>query len=119
MGRLTVGLTTHVLDTALGRPARGVRVELWREYAGDWQSVAEAVTNADGRLAVPLLGPDAEPGTYELRFFAGAYHRTLATAPASPFLEVIPVRFLLAEPAEHYHVPLLLSPYAYSTYRGS
>ena len=114
MGRLT----THVLDTASGKPAAGVRVVLRRD--GETAVVAEAATNADGRLDRPLLeGGAFRNGGYELTFHVGDYFRKAGTALADPaFLDVIPLRFAIAEDA-HYHVPLLVSPYGYSTYRGS
>jgi 5-hydroxyisourate hydrolase len=115
MGRLT----THVLDTARGRPAAGLRVELFR-LEPIRERVAEAVTNADGRLDDPLLASeDFRPGSYELVFHAGAWLDAAgASLPAPKFLDTIPIRFGMAEDA-HYHVPLLLSPFGYSTYRGS
>ena len=114
MGRLT----THVLDTASGKPAAGVRVVLRRD--GEAGVVAEAMTNSDGRLDKPLLeGGAFKNGRYELSFHAGDYFRKAGVALADPaFLDVIPLRFAIAEDA-HYHVPLLVSPYGYSTYRGS
>ena len=117
MGRLT----THVLDTASGRPAAGVRVVLRRDGEGqEGQMVAEAVTNADGRLEKPLLeGGAFKTGGYELAFHVGDYFRAQGVKLADPaFLDVVPIRFAIAEDA-HYHVPLLVSPYGYSTYRGS
>ena len=115
MGRLT----THVLDTATGRPAVGLVVELWRP--GDGDCLRTASTNDDGRLAGPILeGSAFTAGVYELRFRAGDYLRSLGIAlPEPAFLDVIPVRFGIADASQHYHVPLLLSPYGYSTYRGS
>jgi 5-hydroxyisourate hydrolase len=112
------GLTTHVLDTAAGLPAAGVKVVLTR--AGDGAIIAEAATNQDGRLDAPLLeGAGFKPGCYELAFHVGDYFRARGAALTDPaFLDVIPVRFAIAENA-HYHVPLLVSPYGYSTYRGS
>jgi 5-hydroxyisourate hydrolase len=105
MGRLT----THVLDTSTGRPAAGVRVVVRRE--GENALLAEAVTNADGRLD--------RPGRYELEFHVGDYFRARGAALADPpFLDVIPLHFAISEDA-HYHVPLLVSPFGYSTYRGS
>jgi 5-hydroxyisourate hydrolase len=111
-------LTTHVLDTSTGRPAAGLTVTL-RRLDGD-AALAERVTNKDGRLDGPLLeGSSFEPGRYELCFHVGAYFAAMGVKQTDPpFLDVIPIRFGLAEDA-HYHVPLLLSPYGYSTYRGS
>jgi 5-hydroxyisourate hydrolase len=108
-----------VLDTAAGRAAAGVRVVLWRLDAGKAQ-IAEGVTNADGRLDRPLLeGAAFALGTYQLDFHVGDYFRANGVALADPpFLDVIPIRFGIAEHA-HYHVPLLVAPYGYSTYRGS
>ena len=115
MGRLT----THVLDTASGRPAAGLTVELFRVDASGGR-LAVATTNADGRLDGPLLEGDAlTAGVYELRFHAGDWLRGRGRVPEPPFLDVVPVRFGVASPHEHYHVPLLLSPFGYSTYRGS
>jgi 5-hydroxyisourate hydrolase len=112
MGRLT----THVLDTSIGRPAAGVRVVLRR----DGEALAEVVTNADGRTDKPLLdGATFKPGSYELAFHVGDYFRGQGTPLADPpFLDVVPLRFAIAEDS-HYHVPLLVSPFGYSTYRGS
>ncbi len=112
-------LTTHVLDTALGAPAQGVAIELWS--LGAASLINSVITNHDGRPDGPLLEGEAmKPGTYELRFHAGDYHRKSGVAVTDPpFLGVIPVRFGIADASQHYHVPLLLSPYGYSTYRGS
>ena len=116
MGRLT----THVLDTALGRPAAGLTIELYRVHGGGEERLATAKTNGDGRLDRPLLeGESLSAGVYELRFHAGAYLKAANRLPNPPFLDVVPIRFGIAAPEEHYHVPLLLSPYGYSTYRGS
>ena len=110
MGRLT----THVLDTARGRPAAGLEIVL---LDGAGRELRRTVTNADGRTDAPLLeGPDFAAGTYELRFHVGPY---FAGGDAAPFLDVVPVRFVVADPGAHYHVPLLAAPYGYSTYRGS
>jgi len=115
MGRLT----THVLDTACGKPAAGLTVELYR-IGEPSERLAVAATNADGRLDSPLLeGADFTQGVYELRFHAGDYLRRSTCLAEPPFLDVVPVRFGVAAPGEHYHVPLLLSPYGYATYRGS
>lgn len=116
------GLTTHVLDVTRGRPAGGVKVELYEVAAdGAVRRLADVTTNADGRTDAPLIGPaDARQGTYELRFHAGDYFRAQGAALADPpFLDVVPIRFAVADPAAHYHVPLIVSPWSYSTYRGS
>ncbi len=117
MGRLT----THVLDTATGRPAVGLRIELFRIADGKHARLAEAVTNADGRCDAPLLeGETFRAGTYELVFHAGAYFESRGTdLPDPKFLDTVPIRFGIAETDSHYHVPLLLAPFGYSTYRGS
>jgi len=113
MGRLT----THVLDTAAGKPAAGLLI-VFRALEGG--PSVEARTNADGRLDKPLLeGAAFRPGQYELAFHVGDYFRAKGVTLADPaFLDVVPIRFGIAEDA-HYHVPLLVSPYGYSTYRGS
>jgi hydroxyisourate hydrolase len=108
-------LTTHVLDIARGRPAAGVTIELVRLGGYGEEPLAAAVTNADGRTDRPLLEP-LEAGTYELRFAVGDY---FAAGGEPPFLDVVPVRFGVSDPAVHHHVPLLVAPWAYSTYRGS
>ena len=117
MGRLT----THVLDTAAGRPAAGLRVRLWH-LPGDAEPVliGECNTDADGRTPAPLLQADAfRPGRYQLEFGVGDYFRATGTALPDPaFLDEVVVRFGIAGD-RHYHVPLLVSPYGYSTYRGS
>lgn len=117
MGRLT----THVLDTSLGRPASGLMLVLERLDPEGRMPVVEAITNADGRLDAPLLEGDAfRRGTYEVSFLAGAYFRSTGIIlPEPPFLDIIPIRFGISNTAAHFHVPLLLSPYGYSTYRGS
>lgn len=103
-------LTTHVLDVARGRPAAGVGIELWR----DDRLVTSAITNDDGRCDAPLVEAGAlREGAYELRFAVGAYFGD------DSFLDVVPVRFRVADPAARYHVPLLVTPWSYSTYRGS
>jgi len=114
MGRLT----THVLDTAAGRPAAGMRIELFSE---DGRAITTVWTNADGRCDGPLLEGEAfGPGAYELRFHVGDYFLGQGVdLPDPPFLGVVSIRFGMAEKDGHYHVPLLVSPYGYSTYRGS
>lgn len=114
-------LTTHVLDTRLGRPASGIAVTLWRLDAdGGRKKVVEAVTNSDGRCDAPLMaGADFAVGQYELVFAAGAYlDATGQSLPEPKFLSDVVIRFGIADKT-HYHVPLLLSPFGYSTYRGS
>jgi 5-hydroxyisourate hydrolase len=118
MGRLT----THVLDTAHGRPAAGMRIELLAIAAdGASAPLGSRTTNADGRTDGPMLEGEAfRPGRYELRFFVADYFRGLGVdLPDPPFLDVVPLRFGIAEGDGHYHVPLLASPWTYSTYRGS
>jgi 5-hydroxyisourate hydrolase len=113
-------LTTHVLDTAHGRPAAGLALELW-SLDGTPEMIKAAVTNGDGRVDAPLLeGEDFKAGVYELRFHAGAYLEAAGvTVPEPAFLDVVPIRFGISDETAHYHVPLLLSPYGYATYRGS
>jgi 5-hydroxyisourate hydrolase len=121
-GRMAEGyLTTHVLDTARGLPAAGMKIALYRVSGNSHKKIAEAMTNADGRTDAPILPRDKfTPGTYELVFFAGAYLDATGALPESPrFLDEIPIRFGISDAAAHYHVPLLLSPFGYSTYRGS
>jgi 5-hydroxyisourate hydrolase len=120
-------LTTHVLDTARGRPASGLRIMLYRHDDDRIEFLKEVITNADGRVDAPLLeGAALKVGTYELEFHAGSYLRGLAAGSADAaslpeplFLDVIPIRFGVADAKAHYHVPLLISPFGYSTYRGS
>jgi 5-hydroxyisourate hydrolase len=118
MGRLS----THVLDTANGKPAAGMQIELYRlDAAGVRKLLKTVTTNHDGRTDTPLLIDAAfEVGIYELVFHVSAYFRALgATMSEPPFLTAVPLRFSIAEPDGHYHVPLLVSPWSYSTYRGS
>ena len=117
MGRLT----THVLDTAQGKPAIGMRIVLTRIAGDRREAVDAAITNADGRLDAPLLEGEAlVAGTYELAFDVAGYFRGQPVATSKPpFLDVVAIRFTVADANEHYHVPLLVSPWAYSTYRGS
>ncbi len=114
-------LSTHVLDTHSGKPAPGVRIRLYEMGASARGLLVEMVTNGDGRTDRPLVG--GEPlrcGTYEIEFAIGDYFRAKGVSTASPaFLDVIPIRFGIAEPEGHYHVPLLATPWSYSTYRGS
>lgn len=114
-------LTTHVLDTARGCPAAGLKIMLYKVSGNSHQKLAEVVTNADGRTDGPILPAEAfKTGTYELVFCAGDYLRASGQAGEDPlFLDEIPIRFGMSDPEAHYHVPLLLSPFSYSTYRGS
>jgi 5-hydroxyisourate hydrolase len=113
-------LTTHVLDTATGRPAAGLSIMLFRVSGNSHKKLKTVVTNADGRCDAPLLqGKEFELGEYELIFSAGAYFRAQGLdLPETMFLNDVPIRFGVSE-EKHYHVPLLISPYGYSTYRGS
>ena len=113
-------LTTHVLDTATGKPAAGLAITLYRVSGNSHRKLKTVTTNADGRCDAPLLsGAEFKTGQYELVFAAGAYFRALGIELPDPlFLDEVPIRFGMAEQA-HYHVPLLISPYGYSTYRGS
>jgi 5-hydroxyisourate hydrolase len=114
-------ISTHVLDTSLGRPAVGVAVNLYRLSEAGREHCAGTVTNRDGRTDEPLLSGDRIPtGVYELVFAGGAYLRQQGvTLPEPAFLDEVVIRFGVAEETGNYHVPLLLSPYGYSTYRGS
>ncbi len=112
-------LTTHMLDTAAGRPAAGVKITLHEVGASARGLLVETVTNADGRTDRPLIaGEPLRIGTYELSFHVGDYFRGPTTADP-PYLDVVPIRFSIAEPEAHYHVPLLATPWSYTTYRGS
>jgi 5-hydroxyisourate hydrolase len=107
-------LTTHVLDTARGKPGAGMRVELYRLEGERGTLVANAVTNKGGRTNTPLLeGAQLREGTYQLVFHVGEYFQ------AEGFLDLVPIRFRIADAGQHYHVPLLCSPWSYTTYRGS
>ncbi len=114
-------LSTHVLDTARGKPAEGIRITLYRISGQSHRKIAEAVTNNDGRTDSPLLvGDTMAAGSYELVFAAGDYLRASGQAGEGVlFLDEIPIRFGIPDAGAHYHVPLLLSPFGYSTYRGS
>jgi 5-hydroxyisourate hydrolase len=114
-------LSTHVLDTSRGVPARGVVIDLHVLWDGVRKPIKTATTNSDGRTDAPLLsGESIEPGVYELTFHAGDYFRRGGVEITDPpFLDEVVVRFGIADPAGNYHVPLLLAPYSYSTYRGS
>ncbi|MEP6942272.1 MAG: hydroxyisourate hydrolase [Betaproteobacteria bacterium] len=117
MGRLT----THVLDTARGTPGAEMDVRLYRDGGHGYELVAHALTGADGRCAAPLLeGVALIPGRYRLEFAAGAYFRSCGVVlPSPPFVDTVTLDFGVADATAHYHVPLLVSPWSYSTYRGS
>lgn len=114
-------LTTHILDTAHGKPGAGIAISLYRIEAAQRSAIGRFTSNADGRCDVPLLEGDAlMPGVYELDFSAGDYFAALGVSVPQPrFIDVVTLRFGIADAAAHYHVPLLVSPYSYSTYRGS
>jgi hydroxyisourate hydrolase len=117
MGRLS----THVLDTTVGRPASGVKIDLSQLVAGAWTPLKSVVTNSDGRTDQPLLeGAALTAARYRLTFAIGDYFRKAgATLADPPFFNVVPVEIGIADPSLHYHVPLLCTPWSYSTYRGS
>ncbi len=111
-------LTTHVLDTAAGKPGAGIVLELFYLHGKEFNLLKSAKTNADGRTDGPLLeGEKFRAGTYQLMFHVGAYFKANGTTAA--FLDLVPVRFEIADAGQHYHVPLLCSPWSYTTYRGS
>lgn len=117
MGRLT----THVLDTAQGIPAIGVTIIVKRVDGGERSEIGSAITNREGRVDRPLLeGGDLVTGTYELDFDVGGYFDLQPLdVPRPPFLDIVTIRFTIADAGDHYHVPLLVSPWSYATYRGS
>lgn len=108
-------ISTHVLDTSSGEPATGVTVRLFHIDGDERELLATGETDADGRIS-PIFGGELEPATYVLLFSAGAYFRS---AGVKTFFDEIPIRFVVEQGARKYHIPLLLAPYAYSTYRGS
>jgi 5-hydroxyisourate hydrolase len=114
-------LSTHVLDTAHGCPAQGMKIELWSLDGEERVLMMTAKTNADGRTDAPLLSVDEmKTGQYEIVFFVGDYFAAKSSAlPKIRFLDRVPVRFAIADAGAGYHIPLLCSPWAYSTYRGS
>ncbi|WOC15290.1 hydroxyisourate hydrolase [Pseudochrobactrum sp. MP213Fo] len=115
-------LSTHVLDTANGKPAAAMRLELYRvKGSGELELIKRTITNLDGRTDEPLLSKgNMRSGTYEIQFHVAEYFDSVGSDMAKPpFLDLIPIRFAIADEAGSYHVPLLVSPWAYSTYRGS
>jgi 2-oxo-4-hydroxy-4-carboxy-5-ureidoimidazoline decarboxylase len=120
--KVTGRLSTHVLDTHSGKPAAGVDITLWElSQIGPERLIVRATTNSDGRTDQPLIvGRPLPVGIYELRFATAAYYTARGVALTEPpFLDVVPIRFAIAEPEGHYHVPLAMTPWSYSTYRGS
>ncbi|MEC0227291.1 hydroxyisourate hydrolase [Paenibacillus alba] len=118
---MSKGITTHVLDISSGRPASEVYIALFRLQDGKSEKISSGVTNSDGRLEGPMLsGEDFQPGIYELVFHVGDYFRGVGISLAEPaFLDEVPVRFGISSADVHYHVPLLVAPWGYNTYRGS
>jgi 5-hydroxyisourate hydrolase len=117
MARILMRISTHVLDTSTGKPAKDVRVRLERQQSGQWQVLNSSQTDADGRCAQLL--PDGEllhPGPYRLAFDTGSYHHAQKIDGLYPVVEIV---FQVREGESHFHIPLLLSPHGYSTYRGS
>ncbi len=113
-------LTTHILDTAGGRPAAGVTIDLYRVNGDSREHMKTATTNSDGRTDAALITEGAlQCGSYELVFQVGDYFAASGPKSAHPFIDIIPIRFGIDDHTSHYHVPLLVSPYSYSTYRGS
>ena len=112
-------LTTHCLDTFSGKPAKGVKVEVY--YISEKkEKLNSTILNDNGRTDKPLLeGANFKEGQYELIFFIGDYFKNITNLPNIPFLNEVVIRFGISKPDEHYHVPLLVSPWSYSTYRGS
>jgi 5-hydroxyisourate hydrolase len=123
MSTVTGYLTTHVLDTARGCPAAGITIALYRVRGNSHKKIATSTTNSDGRTDTPILPAEKFAiGGYELVFSVGEYlrkHKLVGKRDEPLFLEEIPIRFAVNDEKSHYHVPLLLSPYGYSTYRGS
>ena len=112
-------LTTHCLDTFSGKPAKGVKVDVYF-ISGKREKLNTIVLNNDGRTDTPLVeGSSFKEGKYELVFFVGDYFKTVTNLPKTPFLDEVVIKFGISNPSEHYHVPLLVSPWSYSTYRGS
>ena len=113
-------ITTHVLDTAHGRPGKDIDIAVYRVSATGYERITSARTNDDGRVDSPLVDDnDLVAGKYELVFSVGDYFRRTGLTSDQPFLDDVVIRFQVQQPAEHYHVPLLISPWSYTTYRGS
>ena len=113
-------LTTHVLDIYSGKPCKGIKVDLYHLLDGKREKLNSVILNNDGRTEKPLIeGSNFKEGQYEIIFFVGDYFKKITETPKIPFLNDIIIRFGISNPKEHYHVPLLVSPWSYSTYRGS
>ena len=113
-------LTTHILDTAKGCPAKGVRIDVYRLYGAERKLIKTAISNEGGRTDEPIIAKGRmEIGTYELVFAIGDYFFGAMNSEAVPFIDIVPIRFGISDADKHYHIPLLASPYSYSTYRGS
>ena len=113
-------LTTHVLDIYSGKPGKGIKVDLYHLLDGKREKLNSVILNNDGRAEKPLIeGSNFKEGQYEIIFFVGDYFKKITETPKIPFLYDIVIRFGISNPEEHYHVPLLVSPWSYSTYRGS
>ena len=113
-------LTTHVLDVYTGKPGRGIKVDLYSIKSGKREKLNSVILNSDGRADKPLIeGSNFQEGQYEIIFFIGDYFKNITEMQKTPFLDDVVVRFGISNPKEHYHVPLLVSPWSYSTYRGS
>ena len=112
-------LTTHCLDTFSGKPANGIKVDVYL-VSNKREKINSVVLNSNGRADKPLIeGSDFKQGQFELVFFVGDYFKKITDLPKTPFLNEVVIRFGISNPSEHYHVPLLVSPWSYSTYRGS
>ena len=112
-------LTTHCLDTFSGKPAEGIKVDVYL-VSGKREKINSIILNSDGRSDKPLIeGTNFKESQYELVFFVGDYFKTITDLPKTPFLNEVVIRFGVSNSKEHYHVPLLVSPWSYSTYRGS
>jgi len=113
-------LTTHVLDVYSGKPGKGIKVELYNIKNGKREKLNSTILNNDGRTDKPLIeGTNFQEGQYEIVFFVGNYFKKITETPNIPFLDDVVIRFGISNSKEHYHVPLLVSPWSYSTYRGS
>ena len=112
-------LTTHCLDTFSGKPAKGIKVEVY-SLSGKREKINSVTLNNNGRSDKPLIeGSNFKEGEYEIIFFAGNYFKNITSLPKIPFLNEVVIRFGISNSQEHYHVPLLVTPWSYSTYRGS